>query len=278
MAYAQEEGCRELPCGKEVEYQLLYPRAPSPIGTVVLVHGFSRDRTAHLQTAHDVASQGLVAFAADMVTLLWGSSSQIRNIDGVMDHVRWLIRRGQTPGDALFRLVDPLRIVLVGHSAGGAVCLEAAWRLQAANVPPAGLVLLDAVPWPRTLEEVPPRLQPLPLCSVRCEPSAWNLKNIVLRLQQRLAFPSTDLFVVGASHVDPERPLEPPGRLEERAKSWLGLQGQEGTQDVVGQLMLSFIYSLLLPHRHLAPSYVDLQLAFSARGLVRVASIGPRQR
>lgn len=48
-----------------------------------------------------------------------------------------------------------------------------------------------------------------PSPSVRCEPSAWNLKNIVLRLQQRLAFPSTDLFVVGASHVDPERPLEP---------------------------------------------------------------------
>lgn len=36
-------------------------------------------------------------------------SAQIRNIDGVADHVRWLIRRGETEGDALSGLVDPHR-------------------------------------------------------------------------------------------------------------------------------------------------------------------------
>ena len=35
-----------------------------------------------------------------------------------------------------------------------------------AGFPPAGLVLLDAVPWPRTMVEVPARLQPVPVC--RC--------------------------------------------------------------------------------------------------------------
>jgi len=76
------------------------------------------------------------------------SEAQARNIDGAVEHVFWALSlrgRGGAPW------VDPTRVALGGHSAGGAVSLEAAVALRCRGVRVAGLVLLDAVPWPRTV-------------------------------------------------------------------------------------------------------------------------------
>lgn len=101
-----------MPSASLGPYELLYPRASAPTGVAVLVHGFSRDHTVLLGDAQRIAeqvapsgtpaqhtrnggfdplpppseagttvhtaahfpllSQGLIAFAADMVTLIWG--------------------------------------------------------------------------------------------------------------------------------------------------------------------------------------------------------------
>jgi len=260
-----------------VKYALMRPAAATPggrTGAVVIVHGFARDRTAHLRTLHDLAARGLIAFAADMVGLLSGESAQLRNIEGVVSHFQWLCHRGNTPGDPLFEALDPLRIALVGHSAGGAVCLEATWRLQAMGLPPTGLGLLDAVPWPRTMEEVPVRLQRLSVCSLRCEPSSWNLHNRILDLQRLLPFETVDLFLVGAAHADVERQLDP-GKWHERFKYWTGLRSTTETQEAAARLLLTFLHALLLPadpavHHH-AHAVTELQ----ATGQLRASTVDP---
>jgi len=95
-----------------------------------------------------------------------------------------------------------------GHSSGGAVAFEAVARSQKDSFPAQAVCLLDAVPWESTLH-MARRFKPMPVCSLRSDPSPINLLGRVQRLLDRLSFPVEDIWIRGASHSDPENPTSP---------------------------------------------------------------------
>jgi len=73
-----------------------------------------------------LAQRGIVVLTPDMASLFGGEAAQLGCIADAVADVTWLAERSATPGDSLVGLVDPVRIGLAGHSAGGAVSFEAA--------------------------------------------------------------------------------------------------------------------------------------------------------
>jgi dienelactone hydrolase len=211
-----EEETRDAPSGRELGYALYLPKPRPglqgpPFPAVILTHGFLRDHTVHRDNAVHMAERGIAVLVPNMSSL-WGlSAARDRNAADTADHIRWLAKRSRTPGDLLYGMIDPARIGLAGHSAGGAVSVHAAARAQQSDIMPAALCLLDAVPWRETLA-VATDLQPLPLLCLRSDPSVFNAWGKVSRLMDAIEFPAFDVRIVGASHVDPENPGSRGGR------------------------------------------------------------------
>ena len=206
-----ETGTRTACTGDAVSYSLFIPQPadglpPPPWPAVVLNHGFARTKKAHADNAFFMAQRGLVVLTPDLVGL-GGAGTRETNIAVTLDHIEWLRTRSDTSHDPLEGLVDPHRMGLAGHSAGGALSFEAAARSQAIAFPVRALYLLDAVPWRSTLEAAP-TVMPLTLGSLRSEPSACNAQGEVRELLRELPFPVDDLRLVGATHCDPENPTD----------------------------------------------------------------------
>jgi hypothetical protein len=174
---------------------------------VVLMHGFARDKGFHQYNAAYLASRGIVVLTPDGTSLLSGERGQRRNISSVVDHVRWLQQRSETPDNTLYQQVDVNRIGLAGHSAGGAVVFEAAIDTENLDPPAQAVCLLDAVPWSRTLNRAGD-FPPIPLASFRSEPSSCNADGNVRGLLALVPEAVEDIRIVGASHCSPENPTD----------------------------------------------------------------------
>ncbi len=207
-----EHGTRRTTAGDQVAYSLFIPQpsessAAPPYPAVVISHGFARNKRFHADTACALAERGIVVLTPDLISLLGGENAQLRNIENLVGHVRWLRTRAAREDDPLFGLLDPERIGLVGHSAGGAISLEAAIELAQAGEDIAALMLLDGVPWARTVDRAAD-LPELAFASVRSEPTACNGEGAIHDVLARLPFPTEDILVVGGSHCDPENPTD----------------------------------------------------------------------
>lgn len=207
-----ESGHRTCQTGERVAYTLFVPQVlpefeSPPWPCVVLMHGFARSQRNHHATARALAEQGMMVMTPDQVSLLGGQSAQLRNIEILVDHVKWLRARAAAPGDALEGLIDPQRIGLVGHSAGGAICFEATLELQDSGTPVQALCLLDGVPWERTIARAP-LLNEMAFLSLRSAPSPCNDNARVLQLLEGLPFQVEDVKVEGATHCDAENPSD----------------------------------------------------------------------
>ena len=207
-----EHGTRRTTAGDQVAYSLFMPQpseslAAPPYPAVVISHGFARSKRFHANTACALAERGIVVLTPDLISLLGGEEAQQRNIENLVDHVRWLRTRATAESDPLFDLLDPGRIGLVGHSAGVAISLEAAIELNEAGESVDALMLLDGVPWARTVDRAE-ELRELAFASVRSEPSACNAEGAIRDVLARLPFATEDILVVGGSHCDPENPTD----------------------------------------------------------------------
>jgi pimeloyl-ACP methyl ester carboxylesterase len=210
---AVETGRRSTARGDKVAYDLYVPQAAAglpvpPWPAVVLDHGFARSKDRHSTTARFLAERGIAVLVANLVSLLGGESAQLANVTNTRDHLVWLKARSAALGDPLFGLVDPERIALAGHSAGGAVVFEAA----AGEARVRAVILLDAVPWPRTIVAAG-GMTDMRLLSLRSEPSACNAQGSVKRLLANLSFASDDVRIVGGTHCDAEDPTNGSCRL-----------------------------------------------------------------
>ncbi|MBU0638650.1 MAG: alpha/beta fold hydrolase [Planctomycetes bacterium] len=207
-----EHGTRRTTAGDQVAYSLFMPQpseslAAPPYPAVVISHGFARSMRFHANTACALAERGIVVLTPDLIGLLGGEEAQLRNIENLADHVRWLRTRAATEDDPLFGLLDPGRIGLLGHSAGGAISHEAAIELAEAGESVDALMLLDGVPWARTVDRAG-ELPDLAFASVRSEPTACNAEGAIRDVLARLPFATEDILVVGGSHCDPENPTD----------------------------------------------------------------------
>jgi pimeloyl-ACP methyl ester carboxylesterase len=207
-----ERGRYRTTSGERVRYDLFIPQPgselpPPPWPAVVLNHGFARDHTRQRNNALYLAERGVVVLTPDMGCLLSGERAQLQDIADLVGEVAWLAERSATPGDALSGLLDPARIGLAGHSAGGAVSFEAAIDAQSTPTPVAAVCLLDAVPWERTIARAV-EFPALPFASWRSEPAPCNADGEVRLLLARLPFPTEDVLIVGGTHCDPENPSD----------------------------------------------------------------------
>jgi pimeloyl-ACP methyl ester carboxylesterase len=207
-----EHGTRRTTAGDQVAYSLFMPQpsessAAPPYPAVVISHGLARSKRFHADTACALAERGIVVLTPDRISLLGGEEAQLRNVENLVDHLRWLRSRTVNEDDPLFGQLDSERVGLVGHSAGGAVSLEAAVELDEAGEGVHALMLLDAVPWTRTVERAG-ELHELLFASVRSEPTACNAEGAIRDVLARLPFATEDILVVGGSHCDPENPTD----------------------------------------------------------------------
>lgn len=207
-----ERGTRHTTTGDRVAYDLFIPQeqqefpAP-PFPGVVLIHGFARSKYNHGHNALFLAERGIVVLTPNMTSLLGGEQARLHNIENLVDHIAWLRERTETEGDPLSEVLDPARIGLAGHSAGGAVSFEAAIDAFESPARAAGVCLLDAVPWARTLDRAAD-FPHIDLASFRSEPAACNANGEVLVLLENLPFQTDDVLVVGGTHCDPENPTD----------------------------------------------------------------------
>jgi pimeloyl-ACP methyl ester carboxylesterase len=201
-----ESATRQTSNGDTVAYQLHYPSGTGPFATVVLNHGFQRSPANQAGNAQYLAQRGLVVMTPALESIGTAEGQQ-RAIANTVDHVRWLLARGASPSDPLFGRIDANRIALAGHSAGGAVALEATLAAQTENVGVHALAVLDGVPWNRTVATAP-LLSRLPFSSIRSEPNICNANAAVLEMLQALSFVIRDVKLVAATHCDVENPTD----------------------------------------------------------------------
>jgi pimeloyl-ACP methyl ester carboxylesterase len=192
------------------------PAEPSDTA-VILTHGFSRSPKRMAGHAAALAERGITTWLPDLYSLMGGKRSRQKNVDLLLDLVREMAS-------------DDLKVILAGHSAGGALSFMTAVQAQGEGLPVAALVLLDAVPWDETIEAAP-RLQPLPLLSMTSESSSMNAWLKIEGLHEAIGFDFVHLQLVGSSHVDPENP---PGTF---SKAFATEQGQE----LYSQLLLRYV-------------------------------------
>ncbi|MBN2561012.1 MAG: alpha/beta fold hydrolase [Phycisphaerae bacterium] len=267
-----EHGTRRTTSGDQVAYSLFMPQpreslAVPPYPAVVISHGFARSKRFHANTACALAERGIVVLTPDLISLLGGKEAQLRNIENLVDHVRWLRTRAATEDDPLFGLLDPGRIGLVGHSAGGAISLEAAIELAEAGESVDALMLLDGVPWARTVDRAG-ELPELAFASVRSEPAACNAEGAIRDVLARLPFATEDILVVGGSHCDPENPTDLLCRL---ACGGSNEQARAAYQDLVGAFLGD---ALAAPNAEISHGFAATVDRVTAAGRVVTTLVG----
>ena len=117
-----------------VNYDLYSPSSTSvsSFPFFLLLHGFGGRRSHLSGHAASLSSQGCLVLNCDMSGLMSPSTiaAQERNILQAVSHVNWAMSLKHDDGTPM---VDPKRIFLSGHSAGGAIALEATIALRKAG-------------------------------------------------------------------------------------------------------------------------------------------------
>jgi predicted esterase len=151
---------------------------------ILFLHGFGGDK------------KSLKHFANEVSLRLKICSSCLPNMTSLMEngtfrelYIEQCVRGAQIKNVKL--VVDYLtnslcsnwnKFIIVGHSAGCGIALEAAVELQKLNKSPIGLLLFDAVPWEPTIEIAREfNLSKTVLCHIKSEPSAWNKNNLFMK-------------------------------------------------------------------------------------------------
>lgn len=191
--------CRAPPPGDG-----LLARAPAvPRAGVVLVHGFTRNPAHHADQVAALAGVRVAVVAPAMPSLLGGEEARDQ-----------AVRATVTVAAALSATLEPdVPLTLVGFSAGGAIVTEAAARLAEGGAPPDGLVLLDPVPWSRSLAAAANLPSELPVLALLAPPGGCNAGGRGATLAAALPGPTLVKTVPGASHCDFEAPTDTLCRL-----------------------------------------------------------------
>ena len=198
--------------GDQIGYLLLIPQdealsSAKPYPGLLLNHGFGRDYSRHIDNAIHFAAAGMVVMVPNLLETGQFSVIDQTEVNNVADHVRWLIAQSTAPSSPLYEILDSQRIAIAGHSAGGAVSLEATVVLQHEGISPSGLLLWDAVPYMRTYQAAE-GLEPLPLLSLRASPNGCNAYGAIGRLTSNIPFPLETILLPRSSHCDFEAPTD----------------------------------------------------------------------
>jgi len=172
---------------------------------IVLLHGFFQSSDQQSGNAEFLAERGFVVLTPNMTRILWGSGTHAQNVEHIMFELTSLLKQSDTSGNALSGMIDSHRVGLVGHSAGGATCLELLLEAQMNNMPITSICLLDGTPWRETLDHMS-QIKSVKLLSLKSEPSFCNQNGNVSDFLRLLKFPYQDIKINGSHHCDGENP------------------------------------------------------------------------
>lgn len=137
------------------------------------------------------------------------------NINGIVSMVEWILNRNEEFMNKIKGEIDSDSIVLVGHSAGGAVAFEAACVMQKhSKFYPKALLLMDAVPWLSTIKraqsgelkyttnEISAEKSICTVCSIRAKRAAANANGLIYELIGMTSDSFVDIEFPQAKHLD----------------------------------------------------------------------------
>jgi len=136
------------------------------------------------------------------------------------------------------------------------------------GIPASALVLLDAVPWARTLARAAD-VGPLFAVNLRAEPSACNAFASNLGLLDAAGFPVDDVRLAGTNHCDPESPSDFLCALA------CGAATQRGTSLYQELLYLFLRDALRAPEVAPGPGFRERVAGLEAQGEVVREAYGP---
>jgi dienelactone hydrolase len=174
---------------RDTQVAMFHP-AGSPLGLVVIAHGFSRAGDRHADLAQALARAGFLVAVPDLPHF----SNHAANGLALRDITHAVSRTmADAPAD--------LPIVLVGFSAGGLASLLAAGEVAGL----AGWIGLDPVDL-RGRGEAAAAAVNVPSLVLRAPPSNCNADGNGARIAAALRTRGEDVMVAGASHCDFEDP------------------------------------------------------------------------
>eukprot|EP00933_Yihiella_yeosuensis_P020929 TRINITY_DN16695_c3_g1_i2.p1 TRINITY_DN16695_c3_g1~~TRINITY_DN16695_c3_g1_i2.p1 ORF type:complete len:333 (+),score=58.73 TRINITY_DN16695_c3_g1_i2:82-999(+) len=221
----EEDSVAEFIEGNPRGFNLFTPsrKEAIPKRAILFLHGFTRDRTRHRALAARLAA-GLNAsvLVPDLPSLFWRSllgaeKAQSHCIREAVAAAGWLVNRLKTSKESNERSEtnEAVTLIIGGYSAGGAIAFEAARDLQQTGIAPHALLLIDAVPWPRT-KKVAQSIATLPggILLLQSESSNFNLtgafrKDVLEEYpldtipEARRHIPPA-ILVCGSNHLDAE--------------------------------------------------------------------------
>ena len=172
--------------------------AMAPRAGVVLVHGFSRQPSHHADQVLALTGVGVAVLTPALPSLLGGDEARDAAV--------------QATAAAAIRLrarIGPATpLTLAGFSAGAAVATEATAQLARDGHAPDGLVLLDPVPWSRTVNAAGSLPSGLPVLALLAPASGCNANGRGAVLVAALPGPARVATIGGASHCDFEAPSD----------------------------------------------------------------------
>lgn len=231
-----EEGALDIEGARRPYSLFLPPGGCRGRPALLFLHGFSRGKSKHRGLARRLASRGLVVLTPDLAPLLRpallgaAESGRERCVREAVAFARWLAAD-----------VTDGKIALAGFSAGGAVAFEAAVELQSSGLPPVAVLLLDAVPWSRTVAAAPRfAAPPCGVLLMETEASSFNLyrgfrKEVLPQLPEWRRQGVLLVSVPGSRHID----AEAAGRVCDDRLAWEEEDGSaSGARDwFVGRLI-----------------------------------------
>jgi dienelactone hydrolase len=182
----------QLPAGAS-KVDLYLPESAAPAPLVIIAHGFMRRRHSMSGWGQRLAQAGLIAAAPDLPT----RADHLRNARYLSE-----LKAQLCQADPQRPAVDPLRVGLMGFSAGGLESLLAA----ATNPDLAIWVGLDPVDWKDAGTKAAPQVK-CPAVVLTAEASACNAQGNARSIIA--ALPRCEhTRIPGAVHVDAEWPTD----------------------------------------------------------------------
>lgn len=133
-ALAEWDAGRVSAAGAMIRTRVVYPTdlaSPGPI--VIVMHGYLRNGSYHMELARDLASRGMIAVVPDMPCGLGGCDHDA-NARQLTALFAWAIGESARSGSRIAGTIDPERRGLVGHSWGGLGTFLTASRDAAVDV------------------------------------------------------------------------------------------------------------------------------------------------
>lgn len=187
--------CNPSPALVNYPVDVYRPGGAGPFALVGIAHGFQNGKDNHEVVARELAGRGMVVVVPQfplLIALQCGYSDHSRNANILIAAIDQQVMAGD---------IDPQRIGVAGHSAGGLSAFLAASRR-----PYAAVVLLDAVE-NGTLGTMQVANVSEPTLMLSAESSQCNAQNNSAPWFAALTGLKANLRVVGASHCEPQDPL-----------------------------------------------------------------------